>query len=60
MNSYESIPVEDVRNSTSMTIRWPDSACSLLEDSKDQFLQLAATCAHRYLPPLIGPKHGCF
>ncbi len=31
----------DTKNGTEIRIRWPDSACSILADAKDRFLQIA-------------------
>ena len=31
-----------VKTGTRITVRWPDSACSILEDAKPRFLQIAA------------------
>ena len=33
--------VSNVRNGTSVTIKWPDSACSILDSAKARFLQVA-------------------
>jgi DNA topoisomerase VI subunit B len=33
--------VSDVRNGTSVTIKWPDLACSILDSAKARFLQIA-------------------
>ena len=32
----------DSKKGTMIRLRWPDSACSILEDAKDRFLQIAA------------------
>jgi DNA topoisomerase VI subunit B len=42
----------DVKNGTSVTLNWPDSACSLLESAKPRFLQIAEDCA--WLNPHLG------
>ncbi len=38
--NHEHQPV-DTKNGTEIRIRWPDSACSILADAKDRFLQIA-------------------
>jgi DNA topoisomerase VI subunit B len=40
-----------VKNGTSITVHWPESACSTLEDSKLRFLQIGypVDCGYRYL-----------
>jgi len=34
-------PTQDVKNGTVLRVWWPDSACSILHDARDKFLQLA-------------------
>ena len=38
--THDPRPVE-VKNGTEFRVRWPDSACSILDDAKDRFLQIA-------------------
>lgn len=38
---YEHEETELVKNGTSVSVGWPDSACSILTDARDRFLQMA-------------------
>lgn len=39
---HEEEPNQNVRTGTTVTVQWPDSACSILADAKERFLQIAA------------------
>jgi hypothetical protein len=38
---HQSLPLISCKNGTSVTIAWPESACSILADAKPRFLQIA-------------------
>ncbi len=39
--SRQTRPCENVRTGTAISVHWPDSACSILEDTEERFLQIA-------------------
>jgi DNA topoisomerase VI subunit B len=43
---------QDVRSGTSITVAWPDSACSILVGAEERFLQIADDCT--WLNPHLG------
>ena len=44
-----------VKIGTAITVAWPESACSMLEDTEERFLQIASDFA--WLNPPPGPRH---
>jgi hypothetical protein len=40
---FREISASNVQNGTRITVHWPKSACSMLEDARDRFVQIAET-----------------